>query len=297
MRTGMKRKRLSAIVLTLWLAEGSLVTPAFAQEVGPSKGALVIIGGNMMDPAIMKKFLELAGGPDAPVVVIPTGSGEPAYDQYWSGLQTFKNAGATNLTVLHTDSRSEADSEAFVRPIQKARAVFLWGGRQWRLADSYLNTRTHKELHALLARGGVIGGSSAGATIQGSFLVRGDTKGNETMMGDHQEGLGFLRNVAIDQHLLKRNRQFDLLEVIERHPQLLGIGLDEDTAIVVRGDEFEVIGRSYVAIYDRQFRMKRQGTFYFLSAGDRYDMKKRLASRPAQVFQPLAGVAASEVKK
>ncbi|MBE3065086.1 MAG: cyanophycinase [Spirochaetes bacterium] len=284
-------------LMVLALAAGLFVTPTFAQEIGPSKGALVIIGGNMKDPVIIKRFLELAGGLDAPIVVIPTAASEPTYGEYWSGLRMFKDAGATNLTVLHTTSREEADSEEFVRPIQKARGVFLSGGRQWRLADSYLNTRAHKELSALLERGGVIGGSSAGATIQGSFLVRGDTKGNETMMGDHLEGLGFLRNVAIDQHLLARNRHFDLIEVVERHPHLLGIGLDEDTAIVVRGDAFEVIGRSYVAIYDNQFRMKRLGRFYFLSAGDRYDMKKREASRPAQVFQPITGLAAPEIKK
>ena len=84
-------------------------------------------------------------------------------------------------------------------------------------------------------RGGVVGGSSAGASILTSFMVRGDTKSNEKMIGDHTVGLGFLKNAAVDQHLLRRNRQFDMLEVIDKHPELLGIGLDEDTAIVVRG--------------------------------------------------------------
>ena len=93
-------------------------------------------------------------------------------------------------------------------------------------------------------------GASAGATIQGSYLARGDTKTNTIMMGDHEEGLAFIKNVAIDQHLLKRNRHFDLIEIIQARPHLLGIGLDEDTAIVVRGDRFEVIGQSFVAIYD-----------------------------------------------
>ena len=130
--------------------------------------------------------------------------------------------------------------------------MFFGGGRQWRLADAYLNTRTHTELLALLDRGGVISGSSAGASIMGSFLVRGDTETNTRMMGDHLVGFGLLKNVGIDQHLLRRNRHFDLIEVIEAHPELLGIGLDEDTAIVVEGDRFEVIGQSYTAIYDNQ---------------------------------------------
>jgi cyanophycinase len=261
-----------------------------AADVGPSKGSLVIVGGAMQDPAIIKRFLELAGGLDAPIVVIPTAGGADEYDQNWSGLQQFRNAGATRLTVLHTKDRTRADSEEFVRPIREARGVFFTGGRQWRLADSYLNTLTHRALNDLLERGGVIGGTSAGASIQGSFLVRGDTKGAETMIGDHVEGLGFMRNVGIDQHLLKRNRQFDLLELVSKYPNLLGIGIDEDTAIVVQGDEFDVIGQSYVVIYDNQRVLAPAGTFYFLAPGDRYDLKKRQAFRPTRVMQPFERV-------
>jgi cyanophycinase len=78
----------------------------------------------------------------------------------------------------------------------------------------------------------VVGGSSAGATIQGSYLVRGDTKSNQIMMGDHEQGFGYIKNVAIDQHVLARNRQFDLYEIMRKHPELLGLGIDENTAIV-----------------------------------------------------------------
>lgn len=247
-------------------------------------------GGGMKDPAIVERFLELAGGPEVPIVVIPTAGGGDHYDQYWTGLGSFKEAGATKLTVLHTRDRNVADSEEFVKPIREARGVWFTGGRQWRLADSYLNTRTHDELRALLDRGGVIGGSSAGATIQGSYLVRGDTQTNTIMMGDHEEGLGFLRNVGIDQHLLMRNRHHDMIEVIEAHPELLGIGLDEDTAIVVSGDTFEVIGQGYVAIYDNQRLLDSGGRFYFLAAGDRYDMKTRQASRRAMSNEPFSRV-------
>ena len=153
----------------------------------------------------------------------------------------------------------------------------MWfpGGRQWRLVDAYADTRTERELHALLARGGVIGGSSAGATIQGEYLARGDTSGNTIMMGDHEEGFAFFRGTAIDQHLLVRNRHFDLLEIIAAKPELLGIGIDEDTAIVVRGNGFEVIGQGYVAIYDNTRELPNGGTFYFLMPGDRYNIETR----------------------
>jgi cyanophycinase len=259
--------------------------PGLSADIGPSRGSLVIVGGNMKDPAILTRFLELAGGPAAPLVIIPTAGGEAEYGPSWNGTRQFKSAGATDVTVLHTTKRDVADSEDFVRPIRAARGVFFTGGRQWRLADVYLNTRTHRELLALLERGGVIGGSSAGATIQGSFLARGDTKGNELMIGDHLEGLGLMRKTAIDQHLLRRNRQFDLLEVIEKYPDLLGIGIDEDTAIVVRGDEFEVIGQSYVAIYDANKR-KPNMPFHLLSSGERFDLKKREALRRPAPQQP-----------
>ncbi|MGD8535794.1 MAG: cyanophycinase [Candidatus Aminicenantes bacterium] len=258
-----------------------------ASDIGPSNGYLVIVGGAMRDPAIFARFIDLAGGPDAPIVIIPTAGTGENYDQYWRGLRRYREAGAKNLTVVHTRDRAVADSEEFIRPIQKARGVFFSGGRQWRLADSYLNTRTHKELLALLDRGGVIGGSSAGATIQGSFLVRGDTKGNMTMIGDHLEGFGFLKNVGIDQHLLKRNRQFDMIEVIEKYPELLGIGIDEDTAIVVQGDRFEVIGQGYVAIYDQKKLIPPHGQFYLLAPGDRFDLIKREAFRPSQTMRPI----------
>ena len=250
----------------------------------------MIIGGAMRDPAIVKRIIDLAGGPDAPLVAIPTAGGDPHYDQYWRGRRAFDEAGATDITVLHTYDPRVADTDEFVAPLRRARGVFFGGGRQWRLADAYLNTLTHRELLALLDRGGVISGSSAGASIMGSFLVRGDTKTNTVMVGDHIEGLGLLKNVGIDQHLLRRNRQFDLLEVIEARPELLGIGIDENTAIVVQGDRFEVIGQSYTVIYDNRRKIPPAGRFYFLAPGDRYDMGTREPFRPSITDKPLERV-------
>ena len=105
------------------------------------------------------------------------------------------------------------------------------------------------------------------------------------MMGDHEEGFGFLKNTAIDQHVLVRNRQFDMFDILKHRPELLGIGIDENTAIIVHGNQFEVTGKSYVLIYDRNF-WSREGSvlkhlpvkedrFYFLRAGDKYDLLNR----------------------
>jgi len=253
--------------------------------VGPETGSLVVVGGAMRDTAITLKFLELAGGKDAPIVVIPTASGSDSIQEE-RVIRFLTRLGATNVTVVHTYDPGEANTKAFVHHLYQAQGVWFTGGRQWRIVDAYANTLTEKAIKSVLERGGVIGGSSAGATIQGSYLVRGDTKTNRIMMGDHEKGFGYLRNVAIDQHLLVRNRQFDLIEVIESHPELLGIGLDENTAIVVQGDTFEVLGESFVAIYDPHLwnRMTtldekpvlpNGGRFFLLRSGDQYDLKSR----------------------
>lgn len=252
---------------------------AAAQEVGPADGTLVLAGGGLRDATVLARFLDLAGGIDARIVVIPTAQAADTFDDRYDGLEQFRALGATAVQLLHTRDRVTADSDAFVRALDDADAVWFSGGRQWRLADAYLDTRTVEALRRLLRRGGVIGGSSAGATIQGSVLVRGDTGGNETMLGDHTVGFGFLANTAIDQHLLRRNRQFDLIEVVEAHPALLGIGIDENTAIVVQHDAFEVIGTGYVAIYDANTLVRGRGRFYFLAPGDRFDLVTREAAR------------------
>jgi cyanophycinase len=280
----MKRSVLALVFIIVAAVSGA------AQQVGPKTGSLVIVGGAMQDPAIVKRFIDLAGGPDAPIVIVPTAGDGDTYDQYWSGLNQFRDNGARNLTVLHTRDPKLADTEAFVKPLTTARGVFFGGGRQWRIADAYLKTRTQRELQGVLDRGGVIGGSSAGATILGSFLVRGDTKGNELMIGDHTVGFGFLKNSAIDQHLLRRNRQFDLVDVIAKHPDLLGIGIDENTAIVVEEDRFDVIGRGYVVIYDAKHATRPPSKFYFLAPGDRFDLVKREASRRSEQYRPLENV-------
>lgn len=260
---------------------------------GPKNGTLLIIGGAAKD-IFYVKFMELIGGPDEPIVVIPTAtSSNVLSDDYLARFKSgFTKRGFTNVVVLHTRDRDVANSDEFTSVINNAKGVWFSGGRQWRHADSYLNTKAHEAFVSLLDRGGVISGSSAGATIQGSYLARGDTKTNTIMMGDHEEGLNFLTNVAIDQHLLARNRQFDIFEILDNKPELLGIGLDENTGIIVTGDEFEVLGVSYVAIFDgTRWSPDRDTTyvlpkgaheFYLLKNGDKYDLKNRKVIRPSK---------------
>lgn len=256
---------------------GGLLARAAKPKIGPDNGSLVIVGGGTMLDVIVNRFVTLGGGKNAPFVFIPTAGEGENYDHAWAQKQFLAKAGVPHVTVLHTRDRKLADSEEFTAPIRNAGGVWFNGGRQWRLVDSYLNTRTHKELWRLLERGGVIGGSSAGATIQGSYLVRGAREGNTLMMAPgYETGMGFLRNVAVDQHLLKRNRQDDLVPVIQKHRHLLGIGIDEATAIVVKGDEAEVIGASKVAVYDARYGTGPDGKrYYFLNPGEKFDLVKR----------------------
>ena len=250
---------------------------------GPEKGSLVIVGGAMRDTTIIDRFIELAGGKDAPIVIIPTASGSEEFDTVRTS-RFLTSRGATDVTVVHTYDPEVSKTEEFVAPIMRANGVWFGGGRQWRIVDSYAGTVTETEIRNVLERGGVIGGSSAGATIQGTYLARGDTKTNTIMMGDHEAGFDYLKKSAIDQHLLVRNRQHDLVEIITAKPELLGIGLDENTAVVVQGNEMEVIGRSFVAIYDynlweenpdRTHALANGGKFFLLRAGDKYDVNTR----------------------
>lgn len=293
MHTALVRRGLAlalAVALTPALVAGQIQQGPRPPQVGPAHGSLVVVGGAMASPEIYQRFIELAGGPDARIVLVPTAGGGEEYDEFYEGMNAWRENGARNLTILHTTDPAEADTDAFVEPLRTAGGVFFFGGRQWRLVDAYGGTRTEAAFREVLERGGVIGGSSAGASIQGSFLVRGDTRTNTVMMGDHQRGFGYLRDVGIDQHVLRRNRHFDLIQVVEAHPELLGIGLDEDTAIVVQGDRFQVIGRSYALIYDNRTTTTAGGKFYFLAPGDRFNLATREATRPSSTESPVQGV-------
>ncbi|MEM9259767.1 MAG: cyanophycinase, partial [Bacteroidota bacterium] len=287
--TIMLRTLLLTVLLPLvFILLSNMSTTLVAQAAlttGPTKGSLVIVGGGGAGEEILLKFIELAGGMEAKIVVIPTAAGRASYTQDAGVAKALRQLGAKHVQVWHTDNPKLADEAKFTAPLEDAGGVWFGGGRQWRLVDAYAGTRAEKLFWEVLGRGGVIGGSSAGATIQGSYLARGDTKSNQIMMGDHEEGFGFIKNVAIDQHVLARNRQFDLFTILDKRPELLGIGLDEKTAIIVQGNTFTVMGSSYVLIYDQQF-WSREGSsqknlptparqFYFLRAGDRYDLLKR----------------------
>jgi cyanophycinase len=286
-----KQLNLALLFFAFTIGYVSAQSTSTSKTVGPEKGALVIVGGGNMSNDIWGRFVELAGGAAvADIVIIPTAGDDSTANKAPRETEKLRSLGVKNITILHTRDPKVANQESFVTPLKKATGVWFVGGRHWRLADSYLNTLSHKEFNAVLARGGVIGGTSAGATIIGSFMVRGDTKGNSIMIGDHTQGLDFIHNVTIDQHVLRRNRQFDLIDVIKSRPELLGVGIDESTAIVVQQNTFEVIGNSYVGIYTAEQiannakypsgQNSTGGPFYFLGKGQKFDLQTRKVLNP-----------------
>jgi cyanophycinase len=279
----MKRARtLGLLVAALAMASAASAQSDYDRRstIGPDKGWLVVHGGGPVTNEVKERFVALAGGPNATFVAIPTALTDQDIDVDKYGADISRALGVAHLTVLHTRDRARANSDAFVEPLRHAWGVWIDGGRQWRLTDAYLGTAVERELKSLLARGGVIAGSSAGATIQGSYLVRGapgtvqNPDGDNTilMSPGHETGFALLANSAIDQHVNARSREADLERVIAAHPNLLGIGIDEATAIVVHGNAFFVVG-GQVAIYDGK---DHDGAHhYFLSPGQAFDLKAR----------------------
>lgn len=211
-------------------------------------GTVLLVGGGRIPPAAIERFVAAAGGAKAKVVLVPSAmpkDGRRPDPMY--GL--LRRAGVQDLHELDCAHPGEATAERLA-VLDDATAVWFGGGRQWRLCDAFDGTAALAKFHAVLRRGGVIGGSSAGATIQGEFLVRGNPLGNEEMWcGGYARGFGFLPGVAIDQHFVARNRLADLAALHARFPQLTGLGIDEGTAVLVRGEEFEVLGDSKVALF------------------------------------------------
>jgi cyanophycinase len=262
----MQRRRLLAAAL-LGLGAPRSAGSQGPKSSGPPNGALLIIGGGSMGPEIGEAGRRLSGGANARWIYIPTAAENVANTTPPGNLI----ARGASVTPLHTFDRKRADSDAFVAPLLAATAVYFEGGRQWRIVDAYGGTRTEREIRGVLDRGGLIAGSSAGATIQGSYLVRGSPKGSGIMMApDHERGFGYLQNAAIDQHVLARGRANDMAQVVAAHPGLLGLAIDEGTAALVQKNTLVVLGRSVILITDGASHDGR--SYYTLPAGSRFDL-------------------------
>ena len=204
-------------------------------------GTLLIAGGGVLPKSIRERFIELAGGSKARVVVVPGHEPDEAglarQRGFWSDFNV------ESLTILSANSAQEANSETFLESLRSATGVWLGGGTQVFLAERYVDTQAERELFLLLGRGGVVGGTSAGASIMTRTMIVDGR--HDAVLG---RGLGLLPDAVIDQHFLKRNRLARLLGVLRQHPDLIGFGIDERTALEfhVLNHSLSVVGDSYV---------------------------------------------------
>ncbi len=244
-----------------------------------ASGALVIVGGGGLPTGLIERFVELAGGAEqARLVYVPCEEADEVTERL-SMVREWRQMGVKEVALLHTKDRLRADrDEAFFAPLKEATGIWFGGGRQWNLADSYYGTTTQRLMKEVLQRGGVIGGSSAGASIQARYLARATPVENFDIMapGYERGGLGFISGVAIDQHFSQRQRQSDMTQLVARYPQLLGIGIDETTAIIVQQSIAQVMGEGKVYFYDaNRPAVAEQPDYEALPAGEAYDLANR----------------------
>jgi cyanophycinase len=233
----------AAVAFAICVANAGAQAPALRPGQVPG-GSLVIIGGNGATPAIWDRFMELAGGDSAVIVYFPTASAGNIDTTDNSSLRTWRERKPKSAVIMHTRSRDTANTDAFVAPLRNATGVWFGGGVQSRITDAYLGTKTEEALKDVLRRGGVVGGTSAGAAIMTEVMITGGNP--EATLG---KGFGLLPGSVADQHFTQRNRQPRLVGVLAKHPTLVGFGIDEATALIVHGSRnLEVLGRGRVNV-------------------------------------------------
>lgn len=231
---------------TVQSRQSTVKPPDSPADIQLRSGSLIIAGGGRLSQEAIDKFVELAGGSQARIVVLPTAS--PRQSAFRQTVPSFlQNHDVADVTMLPHSRPEEIASDHFQQKLKQATGIWFGGGRQWRFVDAYEGTNAVELFHDVLRRGGVIAGSSAGATIQGEYLVRGHPLGNTVMMAEgYEQGFSFLPGVAIDQHFTQRDRHADLIPVIRTHPRYLGIGIDESTSLLVQGNQATVMGKHSV---------------------------------------------------
>ncbi|HWB00308.1 MAG TPA: cyanophycinase, partial [Pirellulales bacterium] len=255
-----------------WYAANLKLEPkhlAAGQEPG---GTLIICGGGEVPDDVTKRFVRLAGGREARLVIIPTAHYEedvvnPRDSHISEVTADWQAQGVARITFLHTRDRATADDPEFVEPLTDATGVWIEGGDQEWLTAPYVNTLVETEMKALLARGGVVGGNSAGAACMTRVMIAAGRSAREG------EGFDLIPGAVIDQHFLKRNRLKRLLGFLGQHPDLIGFGIDEQTALVVRVRDMRlsVIGQSYVLAYVPESN-EHAARFEVLQRGDMTDL-------------------------
>ena len=253
----------------------ALTWPFAASAQTRKRGRLVIIGGaedRKQDRVILKKFLELSGGQDARIKFITAASGVP--DIVWQSYQAvFKDLGATQCELVPMWTRDDASNPSVVAQLAEADGIFMTGGDQNRLMQCLWESPAAQAMHrAFHVNGCCIAGTSAGAAVMSrQMLAQGTATPNpEKDVVQMDIGLGFVANAIIDQHFSQRQRLGRLLSALAQRPDMLGVGIDEDTALVIeRGQSIEVVGRGSVTLLDPR---KMRSNFETVDAQEKLEM-------------------------
>lgn len=221
---------------------------------GAPRGKLLLIGGRedkLNERRILRALVEQMGAGKLFVVTLASEYGEECWADY---RQVFNKLGAAAIEHLIIERRDEEEQEHQCEQLQEVAAVFFTGGDQVRITARLGGTRLDRELDEFFFRGGIIAGTSAGASALGEMMLVGGRHEGWHKVGDAFQmvpGLGFMRDVIIDQHFSERGRIRRLLGAVAQNPRMLGIGIDEDTAVLVEGAErFEVLGSGAVYVVD-----------------------------------------------
>lgn len=219
-----------------------------------TSGQLVIIGGaedKEGDCKILREFVRRAGGVSARIVVMTVATELPREvgENY---IRVFERLGAEDVRIVDTVTREDASSPSYLQAIEKATGVFFTGGDQARITNILKDTAIDAAIHKRYAEGIVVGGTSAGAAMMPDMMIiEGDSETNPRVeVVEMGPGMAFLPGVVIDQHFLQRGRLGRLISALAQQPAVLGFGIDENTAIVVSDNKFEVIGEGAVTIVD-----------------------------------------------
>lgn len=235
---------LGTALVGLVLVGRSWLVPAPTDHVEPRPGGtLLLVGGGITPPEVERRLVQLAGGRSARILVIPTAQALDGPLDVAALVKPWKALGAGSVRVLHATSREQADDPAFAATIREATGVWITGGNQARLARAYLDTEVETELHRLMERGGVIGGTSAGAAIMTRVMILHGQDHGDVVLG---RGFDLLPDAVVDQHFLQRSRVQRLLGVLQRDSSRIGLGIDAHTALEYHAGRFRVLGKSYV---------------------------------------------------
>jgi len=244
------------------------------------KGTLVIVGGGKLPPSVIEAFVAASGGKGAVIGVLPTASGV-AGESFEAMREHLKPLGV-EVKLLAVKTRLDAERPHILEAAKSCTGFWFTGGDQRRIHDAVVGTSLHRVIAEGFRTGASVGGTSAGAAAMTRIMIEGTDNLAETAPGSYKtiEGLGFLRGCIVDQHFLRRSRHNRLLSLVMEHPDHLALGIDEETALVVKGDQFRVVGNRRVIAYDPGSLKTKQGSFrdlrvHLLAAGQGMDLITR----------------------